>query len=67
MKKFTRNQKIEISREIRQWIKGIIFPVTAGTLYLDWKYPDLKYKVRDFFRERIDGFKDCFGKKGSGE
>ena len=59
----TNNQKIETSREIRQWLKGIVIPAVAGSLYLDWKYPDLKYKVRDFCRDRKEGFKDCFCKK----
>jgi len=59
----TNNQKIETSREIRQWLKGIILPAVAGSLYLDWKYPSLKYKFRDFCKERVDGFKDCFGRK----
>ena len=60
MKKMSTNQKIETSREVRQWIKGIIIPGVAGSLYLDWRYPNLKYKVRDFCKDRIDGFKDCF-------
>lgn len=63
MKHMSTNQKIETSREVRQWIKSIIIPGVAGSLYLDYKYPDLKYKVRDFCKDRVDGFKDCFLKK----
>lgn len=66
-KKMSTNQKIETSREIRQWIKGIIIPGVAGSLYLDWRYPSLKYKVRDFCKDRVDGFKDCFLKKEKAE
>jgi len=56
----TTNQKIEASREIRQWFKGVIIPVIAGGLYLDYKYPDLKHQA-------VDKIKTKFSKKGSGE
>ena len=42
-------RQIETSREIRQWIR-LITPLIGGAIYMDWKYPDLKYKVADRFK-----------------
>ena len=56
----TTNQKIEASREVRQWIKGIIVPAVIGTIYVDYRYPDLKHKI-------VGSIKERFSKKGSGE
>ena len=49
-------KQIETSREIRQWFKGIIIPVTAGILYLDYRYPELKNKI-------VEGVKSKFKRK----
>lgn len=56
-------KQIETSREIRQWIKGIVLPVGAGALYLDFKYPDLKYKIKDSIKLKYYDLKYKFSKK----
>lgn len=43
-------RQIETSREIRQWLKGIIGFVGV-VLYLDYQYPDLKYKLINKFKK----------------
>lgn len=49
-------KQIETSREVRQWIKGIIIPAAVGLLYLDYQYPNLKHKI-------VNGVKSKFKKK----
>lgn len=49
-------KQIQTSREIRQWMKGVIVPTILGTIYLDYNYPDLKYRV-------INGIKSKFRRK----
>ena len=49
-------KQIETSKEVRQWFKGVIIPITFGVLYLDYRYPDLKHKI-------VDGVKSKFKKK----
>lgn len=47
-------KQIETSREIRQWLKGVILPIIAGVLYLELKYPNLKYQIKDRFSFKKD-------------
>lgn len=49
-------KQIQTSREIRQWIKGIIVPTILGGIYLDYNYPDLKYRI-------VNGVKSKFRRK----
>ena len=49
MKKLSTTQKIEASREVRMWITHVILPVIGGALYLDYRYPELKKNVKDYF------------------
>ena len=53
----TTNQKIEASREIRQWIKGVIVPTVVAALYLDYRYPNLK-------RDAVNYISSKFQKEG---
>lgn len=62
-KKLTYNQKIETSREIRQWVKGIFISVAGITLLVDGMYPDLKYKIKDRFDKTVKSVKSHFSKK----
>lgn len=48
------NRQIETSREIRQWIKGVIVPTVAACLYIDYKYPNLKYGIRDYVKSKFE-------------
>lgn len=50
-------KQIETSREIRQWVKGVIFPVVLGGLYLDYRYPNLKHDVAEKFKNFTKKFK----------
>ena len=63
MKKLSTNQKIEASREIRQWIKTIIVPGVVGTLYVDYRYPELKTNIKNFCKDKVEAVKSHF-KKG---
>lgn len=63
MRRLSTTQKIETSREIRQWIKTVILPGIGLGLAADAMYPDLKYKVKDFCKEKVEGIKARFSKE----
>lgn len=46
-------KQIQTSREIRQWIKGIIVPTILGGIYLDYNYPDLKYRIVNVVKSKF--------------
>lgn len=49
-------KNIERSREIRQWVK-MGLTMLGGALYLDNRYPDLKYNLRDSLKKQFKDFK----------
>ena len=54
-------KQIEASRELRLWIKTIIIPAIAGVLYLDYRYPSIKYTIKD----KITGIFSKFKKENN--
>lgn len=63
MKKMTYNQKLETSREVRQWIKGIFIPAIGIGVIIDATNPNLKYEVKNWIEDKKNKVKDRFSKK----
>ena len=63
MKKMTYNQKLETSREVRQWVKGIFIPIVGIGVLIDYKNPNLKYEVKQWCEDKVYKVKDRFSKK----
>lgn len=62
-RRYSINQRVERSREIRLWIRDIIVPTAGVGLYLYYKDPEIFNKLGKIAKIKVEKFKKKLDEK----